>query len=183
MNNSDTLLYKDPYLLELLAINPRKAYGLIFNKYWVPLFRYAFGIVRNRNQAEDIVQELFIRLLEKETLENIHTDFKSYLYIAVKRDCLRYLKNKWKEVDYINLLDSVIVSTDSEATSHTTLVKELEVSLEKELTELPPRMREIFHLSRNEGLSSKQIALVLGLTDGTVRNQISRVLNILRLKL
>ncbi len=173
----------DLYLLEMLCIDPKKSYSLIFKKYWIKLVKYAFSIIQDQDQAYDVVQEVFIRLIENENFRSIHTDLKSYLHIAVKNDCLKYLKKKWTVTDLSTLLDSFLVSTHPEATSHALLVKELEQNLETELSELPPRMKQIFELSRHDGLTSKQIAYHLGINDGTVRNQISRALSILKLNL
>ncbi len=183
MRSKDFTEYSDLEMLSLLGTDFRRGYELIYKKYWSPLLKFAFGFVRDKEQANDIVQEVFIQLMEKEYLLGVRSNLSSYLYITIKRSCIVSLRNKLETVDIEELMDSFLSSTHPEHTSHSILVKELELGMEKELASLPPRVKEIFKLSRDNGLSSKQISLELGISDQSVRNQISRAIHHLKLKI
>ncbi len=181
MDLKEPQVYTDAQLLELLNEDIEKAFSIIFKKYWRLLYKFAFGFIKDQEKSKDIVQEVFLRIYKNKNFEDIETDLRGYLFVAVRRECLRNLDKRWSFTDYSTILDNISNATHPEAACQSILSKELENLISQELEELPPRMKEIFNLSRVEGLSSKQIAVQLGISRGTVRNQISRVLQILKL--
>lgn len=175
--------YTDEELIHLLNRDEAEALKGIYRKYWESLLDYSFSFIRDEAESKDIVQEVFVRLVVKDHLKGIQSNLKSYLYLSVKRDCIRYLRNKFSSVALNDSFHQFLSSTHNEHTAQPIMLKELEYSYEKELTKLSPRLRQVFELSRTQGLSSREISLQLGLSDQTVRNQLSQVIRILKRKL
>lgn len=175
--------YTDEELIHLLTLDEAEALKGIYRKYWDVLLDYAFSFIRDEAASKDIVQDVFVRMVVKNHLRGVQTNLRSYLYLSVKRDCIRLLRTKFSSVTLNDSFHQFVTSTHSEHTAHPTMLKELECSYEKELTKLSPRLREVFELSRIQGLSSREISLQLGLSDQTVRNQLSQVIRILKRKL
>lgn len=173
----------DEELIELLSLDEEEALKGIYRKYWEALSDYAFSLTGDEAQSKDIVQEVFLRVMVKDYLKGIQTSLKSYLFLTVKRDCVRFLRTQLPTETLDNSFDQFLVSTHTEHSAHPMMLKELEFHYEKELAGLPPRLKEVFELSRKQGFNSKEISLQLGLSDQTVKNQITHVLRILRGKL
>lgn len=175
--------YTDEELINLLTLDEAQAIKAIYQRYWDVLLNYAFGFTWDEAAAKDIVQDVFVRMVVKDHLKGIQSNLRSYLYLSVKRDCIRFLRTKFSSVTLNESFHQFLSSTHNEHAAHPIQLKELEISYEKELTNLSPRLRQVFELSRIEGLSSKEISLQLGVSDQTVRNQLSQVIRILKRKL
>lgn len=175
--------YTDEELINLLTLDEAQALKGIYNKYWEILLDHAFSITRDTAAAKDIVQDVFVRLVVKDHLKGIQSNLRSYLYLSVKRDCIRFLRNKFSSVTLNDSFHQFLTTTHSEHTAHPIMLKELECAYEGELTRLSPRLRQVFELSRIQGLSSREISLQLGLSDQTVRNQLSQVIRTLKRRL
>jgi RNA polymerase sigma-70 factor (ECF subfamily) len=173
----------DEELIALLKTDEQAAVKSIYEKYWQSLLQFAFNFVRDETDAKEIVQEAFVRMVVKEQLKGVESNLRAYLYAAVKYDCIRYLRNRFSSVELDESFQQFLTSTHKEHTAHPVFLKELEYRIEKELLDLSPRLKEIFELSRKEGLNSREISLQLGLSNQTVRNQLSQAIRILRRKL
>jgi RNA polymerase sigma-70 factor (ECF subfamily) len=173
----------DEELLILLNSDEAKGLESIYNRYWEPLLRYAFSFTRNEEEAKDILQDIFVRLVVKEHLKGVHSQLKAYLYKIVRSDCIRFLKNRISSIELNESFNDFLASTQADHSSQALLAKELTLQYENELINLPPRVKEVFVLSREHGLSSKQISSKLGVSDQTVRNQISHAIQVLKRKI
>ena len=143
----------------------------IFHQFYSPLCNYALKITGNTEIAEDLVQNLFLQLYEKKVLLNILNP-ERYLLRSIKFKCIDYLrsKNTKREIQLEELKDdaSERLSDISE--------EEIEPLLHYFAAKLPPKTREVFLLSRNSGLSYKEIAEELNISAKTVETQMSRAL-------
>jgi RNA polymerase sigma-70 factor (ECF subfamily) len=159
-----------------------QAFEHMFKAHYKMLHAYADTILRDTEMAEEIVQNLFMKLWQKRELLLTHTSVKAYLYKCVHNDCLNYLKHLKIQVKY---QEHALHTTDhySEAASHKIELTELESKLQQALNELPEQCRAIFQMSRFEELKYKEIAAELGISIKTVENQMGKALRILRLKL
>jgi RNA polymerase sigma factor (sigma-70 family) len=175
--------YTDEELIDLLTLDEAEALKVIYNKYWEILLDYAYSFTHDLAAAKDIVQDVFVRMVVKEHFKGIQTNLKSYLQLSIKRDCIRFLHSKFSAVTLDESFNEFRAATHKEHSAHPILLKELEFHYEKELAGLSPRLKQVFELSRIQGLSSREISLQLGLSDQTVRNQISHVIGILKRKL
>ena len=146
---------------------------LIFRHYYRPLCLYALHYLKYLNAAEDTVQDCFVRLLERAD----ETDnYRAWLYTAVRNRCIDQLRrSKGTEADILpEDLEGTI--SDEEAQERSVHEAELWAAIDA----LPPRCREIFLLSKRDGLSYSDISQRLGLSEKTVEHQISKALKRLR---
>lgn len=158
-------------------------FSLLFKMYYSPLCVYSVSILKNNLLAEEIVQEVFIRLWENRENINIETSFKAYLYRSVHNHCLNSLKSRliqkkhteliYKEINYHAELATL---NFNEGLLDNLVSVEMELFFEKAIDALPEQCKEIFRLSRFEQLTYPQIADKLQISVNTVKTQISRAL-------
>jgi len=172
----------DNELTAFLKSADRDAFSEIYDRYWAVLYLHARKLLRDKEEAQDIVQELFTNLWKKSSDIDFNVRLSSYLYRAVRNRIFNHLQHKKIVQDYQL---SLIEFANSESGSSDELVRENELALliEHEIQALPDKMREVFVLSRKQHLSYKEIGEELGISEHTVRNQVSNALGILRTKL
>lgn len=161
--------------------------SLYFSSY-ARLVRFSTLYLGSKDEAEDVVQELFLHLWEqREFLQEIsHPD--SYLFSAVKRRCLNVLRSNLSQLNHRRESLSSLSDNEIEFNLYCLqLVDQTELSIEEiedtvrhALEILPERCREIFVMSKIKGMKYKEIALELNLSESTVENQISIALKKLR---
>lgn len=149
----------------------------LFEQLYSPLCNYAFAIVKDHDEAEDIVQGVLVDFWNKGDHSAIDVEYERYLIRAVKFksiDVLRKLKVRQKhEAEIIHLHNH---PTEEEAEKNYEL-------LHMAISELPEKTREVFTLSKLDGKSYKEIADQLGISVKTVENQMGRAFRHLREKL
>jgi RNA polymerase sigma-70 factor, ECF subfamily len=158
------------------------AYELLFDKWYEPLCRYAYSILKDMDDAEDVVQKMFCKLWDQREMLNIKSSINSYLYRIVHNDCLNVVhqqtSHKEHNLSYISALDG---STDS--VNEHLATNELQAAIDKALGALPPQCKRVFEMSRIELLSYSEIAKQLDISTNTVENHISKALKLLRVDL
>lgn len=174
--------FSDNDLLSLFKEGNRSAFKLIYERYWQLLYVSACKILKDEDEAKDIVQEVFISLLHKRADLEINISLSSYLYTAVRYKVLDVISRRKVRQDHLESL-SQYISTGSLSTDRAMIEKEINAEIEKEIQNLPEKMKEVFELSRKEELSHKEIANILNISDKTVKKQISNALKLLKYKL
>jgi len=170
----------DIELLDQLRSGDRLAYAEIYHRYKFILHQHAWNKVRNKEEAQDILQEVFTNLwLKRETI-HVSSNLSGYLYSAVRNRVLDYFAHSEVKLKYIN---NVKPDLSEVATDHRVRENQLRAIIEKEIAELPPRMREVFEMSRKQHMTHKEIAEALGTSEETVKKQVSGALKVLRVKL
>ncbi len=160
-------------LLRIAGDGDTKAFRDLYHYYFPRLLRFSFLIVHTKEQAEEIVNDVFINLWRRrEQLYKIENP-DVYFYVAVKNKSLDYLsKNQLKEtVDIHQISESHLkFSMDPEKILITAELKE---KIEKAIDRLPARCKLIFKLIREDGLKYKEVAAVLNLSIKTVEAQMT----------
>jgi RNA polymerase sigma-70 factor (ECF subfamily) len=169
-------------LTHLLKTGDQAAFTEIYHRYKWVLFLHALKRIKDREQAKDIVQELFTTLWDKRNELDLKSHLSGYLYTSVRNRVIKLFAHQQVATGYITSLGTII-QEDNCVTDHKVRESNLAVLIEKEINELPEKMREVFVLSRKHHLNHKQIALELGIEETTVKRQISNALKILRVKL
>jgi len=174
--------YSDSELLEALKSDDRYAFAEIHQRYWEMMYRHALKMLGEEDDAKDVVQELFATLWIKGKNIVINTSLSGYLYISVRNRIINIIHQKNVRRDFQSSLASF-----AEENRNTTLEqiseKEILRVVEKEIQNLPKKMRNVFELSRNQNLSHKEIASQLDISDKTVKKQIGYAIKIIRLRL
>jgi len=174
--------FSDVELTELLKTDDSVAYTVIYNRYFHTLYLHAFQKLNNKQEAQDVVHELFAQLWNKRRELNISNNLIGYLYTGIRNKILDQFCRQQVKDKYINSLQGFLESNYN-ITDHRIREKQLTELINKGIADLPEKMREIFELSRKNALSHKQIATQLNLSEQTVKKQINNALRILRTKL
>lgn len=181
MGAVDLKLFPDDALLPYIKEGNVVAFTELFQRYKHRLFLHAYKMLQNEEEAQDVVQDLFATIWAKGSDFKVTENIDNYLYGAVKNKILDIISHRKVIAKHVSSFTAPIVQDES---AHDKFVeKELRAMIEAEISNLPPKMREVFELSRNDGLSHKQIAEKLNISDKTVKKQINNVLNILRTKI
>lgn len=168
-------------LLALLRAGKHAAYVVIYKRYWAILFRHALKMLKDDEEAKDVVQDVFTVLWTKGADLNVNVNLSSFLYSAIRNRVLDLIAKNKVRGNYLAQLDRFI-DNGSFSTDDLIREKELAANIEAEIAHLPTKMREVFELSRKANFSYKQIAQELGISDNTVKKQINNALKILKLK-
>jgi len=166
----------------LLAQRDEAAFEQVFKTHFKRLHAYAFTILRDEIQAEEMVQQVFFKLWERNENLSLTGSVSSYLYRAVHNESLNYIKHqKVRSNHQLNVAYSM--KNEVEHPTKKIIVKELEKKIHSALNELPEQCRTIFQMSRFDELKYREIADKLGISIKTVESQMSKALRLLRVKL
>jgi RNA polymerase sigma-70 factor (family 1) len=164
--------YNDQELFDLLQSGDEVAYVTIYDRYVFTLLNHAYNKIRNREEARDTVQEVFTRLWDRRQQIQITTNLPGFLYTSVHHIIIdQYVHSKVKDKYFASILS--FAAHSHEATDHRARENQLAAIIEKEIAGLPPKMRDIFELSRKHHLSHKEIAERLNIAEQTVSKQVS----------
>ena len=156
-----------------------RAFKMLYDLYWDHLLVSAYNIVKKRDVAEDILQEIFINLWTKRGSIEIKTSLKGYLYSCVLYKTYDYFrKNKgiFTEGFVDNFNKRLQTSNPESKMIHKELIEHLNTAIEN----LPERNREVFKLKREKQLSNKEIAQLLDISIKTVEAHMTKSLRILK---
>ena len=158
------------------------AFRKIYDGFSEPLYRFAYSYLKDSFEAEEIVQDVFLKVWEKRDEIDEQKSFKSYLYRITINKIFNELKHrvvKQKYEQHLLNFDQLTHETPESSIQFQELNKKLELLL----TKLPEQQRAIFIMSRWKGLSNAEIAEKLNLSIRTVENQIYRAAKFVKLHL
>lgn len=148
-----------------------REFEISFRKLYMPLGMYAMRIVGDADDAEDLVENTFIKawqdIQDGKELDN----FKSYMYLLVRNECIDFLRKKKTMADVSEIPDVEEETIDT---------SERDARIWKAMDELPEKCREIFLMSKRDGLSNEEIAEELDISVKTVKNQMTKAYSRLR---
>jgi RNA polymerase sigma-70 factor (ECF subfamily) len=179
---------QDQAITSLLAKRDESAFEQVFKTHFKNLHAYAMTLLRDEDEAEEMVQQVFFKLWDR--AENLHFSgsVAAYLYRAVHNESLNYLKHqKVRSEHQLHVVHSMKNRTEHSAgpqdSAGKMMSKELERKFQAALNELPEQCRTIFQLSRFEEMKYREIADKLDISVKTVENQMGKALKQLRIKL
>lgn len=157
----------------------------MFLTYFRPLSAYSFQIVRDTYVAEDIVQEVFYSIWKEWNRIDLSKSVQALLYAHTKNRSIDYLRKSStiKETSVTEMLDEstltgfVLRMYEQEDNLH---FKNLQTAINVSVDNLPPQCKNIFNLSREQGLKNKEVAEKLGITVKAVEHQITKALSNIR---
>ena len=148
----------------------------LFRYNYRPLCLYALHYLQDADLAEDMVQESYTALWEKLQAGTHVLNRKSYLYMMVRNRCLDHLRKKGIPTESLKPYDTYGIIDDDDAQERS----QTEARLWTAIDSLPEKCRQVFILSKRDGLKYEEIAEELGLSVNTVRNQISKALKLIK---
>ena len=159
----------------------------IYLNYFPRLLRFALEYVSNKEDAENIIQDVFAILWERRDVLKVHVSLASYLFILIKNRCIDYLRmKKHAEIGLEQMqahftYEQQMKLYSLEALDHLLVSNsDLEHLITCAIDSLPPKCREIFILNKIDGKKYKEIAEYLDISVNTVENQMSIALKKLR---
>lgn len=158
------------------------AFQRLFRFYYPGLVIYSKQFTTDRMEAEEIVQDLFVRLWQKHQQLTPSDSLKGYLFSSVKNGSLNFLKHKKIEEKYIRKITD-LSSSHLAYDPDLYVVSELQEKIRNAIDLLPEKCREIFMMSRMAGMKNEEIASELNLSKRTIETQISKALKTMRVEL
>ena len=169
-------------LVERLSKGDVNAFDQVYKKYAPKLYAFSYKYLKSKEESEELVQSVFLKVWEHQQKLKKGTSFKSFLFtIAYNEIC-----NQFRQRSYLRKFVEASLASSSEASDEPEGLIDASFLMEQVnriLLKLPEKQRIIFHKSRQEGKSTKDIALELGLSVGTVDNYISESLKFIRVQL
>lgn len=173
--------YTNAELLSLLKKDDYPAYTEIYRRYSALLFIHAYKVLKHREEARDVVHDVFTILWVKRADLEVKICLAAYLYSAIRNRALRVISHKQIESVYFDSFRQS-ASTRGTVTDHLIRERELAMLIEKEIDALPAKMGYVFKLSRKLHLSHREIAEKLNLSESTVKKHVNNALKVLRVK-
>lgn len=172
----------DLELTKRLRSGDDAAFREIYHRYDKPLYLYAYHKLGRKEEARDVIHDVFAWLLDHRETIDLKTTLSGYLYQSVLHKVFNIFKHQKVLEKYAS---EEYTYTDIESTETDYLIREKDIMamVEKEIAMMPPRMREIYTLRSKNYMTNKQIAEQLGIAEATVATQIKRAMKHLRLKL
>ncbi len=161
---------------EIFQLNDQ-SFEMVFRTFYSEMVGFAMRYVIDQDVGEEIVQETFANIWAKIDETEVRTNVRSYLFGAVRHACLNYLKHEKVVLRHAEHTKHVVESTFSFDFAE---LSELESQIHQAFEKLPPKCREVFELSRFEGLKYQEIAERLDLSVKTVERHMGKALSIFR---
>jgi len=169
-------------LLALVAQGDEKAFGILFHHYRPKIYSYAFHLFRNINSADELVQEVFLKVwLHRNKLPHV-LKFEAWVFIIARNQVFDTLKFLAKEASARKQM-AQLLDPEANVVEDQVLTKENEMRLQHALDHLSPQQKLIFTLSRNEGMKHEEIASQLNISRNTVKTHLVHALKTLRVLL
>jgi RNA polymerase sigma-70 factor (family 1) len=168
----------DYQLMESLRNGDLEAFDLVYKKYGDRLFGFALSYLKSKEETEELVQDVFLKIWENRKNLKKESSLKSYLFTIAYHNMCRLFRNRKIHEKYREKIDVTRVRSinPEEQYEYQTALEQVDQLIDK----LPENQRAIFRKSRMEGKSTKEIAVEMNLSPGTVDNQISLALKYLR---
>lgn len=166
-------------LVHRLKNDDRIAFEKLFQMYAERIYYFTIKYIKNKEEAEEITQEVFVRLWNRRFDLKTDLSFSSYLFMIAKNAVIDLLRKRQKELNYNDEISSDL-NLKSGNTVDSVEYKELSKLVSKSINDLPEKRKQIFLLSRDEGLTYKQISEKLDISIKTVESHMRLALQQLK---
>lgn len=176
------LAFNDHELISLLKKGDETAFTEIYNRYWRIIYNHVYKMLLDEEESKDVIQDLFSSLWIKS--KNLPEDLNlpGYLYVSARNKVLNLIRNNKFQNTYLTSLSKYIDEACT-LTLDQLNERDLAAAIEREIQSLPPRMKQVFELSRKENLSYKEISERLGISDETVKKHIHKSIKMIKVNL
>lgn len=171
----------DEELVVMVTENSNEAFRILYNRYWNRMLIKAYSVLQSYDLAEEVVQDAFINLWRRRHSLQLKYSFHTYIASVVKYEVMARLAQRKKQPVYLD--DITVAPTQDHSTQQWLDFDELKGQIEMTIHTLPDKCQLVFRLSREQGLSTKQISDTLDISHKTVEAHISKALKTLRISL
>lgn len=176
----DLTKFSDENLLKACIDGDESSFEELYNRYWYKLYAEAFRRLKKAEIAEEIVQDLFTSIWLNRQKITIHRSVGGYLFTSVRYLVLSYLQKELVRNNYKSYVKGSFKDFD-DSTEMIISFNELQEQIESHVRLLPEKCRYIYELSRKEFKTNKEIADLLGISEKTVENQLTKALGRLKI--
>lgn len=173
------LYISDEQLIPAVRSDDHYAFDELFRKYGPSLLSFVVSVLKDEYEAEEVVQDVFFKIWEKRRDLDPSLSFKSYLFTIALNTTKNFYRKKLQEEKYkqdVALELNIDRTSDLDVIEYRNLLDYVDKIIEK----LPPSRREIFILSKKDGLKNPEIAKLLNISEQTVKNQLVSAMKFLR---
>ena len=169
---------EDSRLIELLREGDPLSFEILFQKYYVRFYNFVFNLTKNSQAAEDIIQNVFMKIWINRANLRPDQSIHNYIYVLSKREMLNHIRDRKAYVQVERLV--MAEQPSEEVTDQSMSLKELDGRIRRFIADMPEQRRKVFLLSRYRGLTNKEIAEMMGLSVRTVDRHINLALTSLK---
>jgi len=166
-------------IIRRLKRDDKSAMDELFQYYYPRLYHFSRSILKIENEIDDILQDVFVKIwLNRHKISNAET-FNSYIFTITKNEVLNFLRSKMRDQ---NFKDELLLRSVAEEYQSQNLVEfnEIKAGIDKIVAGLPEKRQQVFILSRTEGLSNKEIAQQMNISEKTVEDHITHAIKHLK---
>ena len=168
----------DSRLIELHREGDPLSFEILFQKYYVRFYNFVFNLTKNSQAAEDIIQNVFMKIWINRASLRPDQSIHNYIYVLSKREMLNHIRDRKAYVQVERLV--MTEQPSEEVTDQSMALKELDERIRRFIADMPEQRRKVFLLSRYRGLTNKEIAEMMGLSVRTVDRHINLALTSLK---
>jgi RNA polymerase sigma-70 factor (ECF subfamily) len=169
-------------VVELLKQSDQNAFNTLFRFYSAKLYHFSYNYLKSTEEAEEIVQNTFIKIWEKREAIDVSDSFSGFIFTVAHHLILNRIRKIRNENHCKAVLARNVIHIQNE-TEEKILYDELEKFQQEALIELPPRRKIIYQMIREEGMTYKQVAEQLNISVKTVESQMTEAIKHFRTKL
>lgn len=170
----------DTELAVLLIHDDEAAFSELYVRYKDKLYYFCLHLLKSKEEANDIVQEIFIRIWESRSFINPDLSFSSFLYTMARNRIMNYFRDLDIDIKVKEIIASQKITTE-ETTESQIIDTEYQEILLAAIEQLPTQRQRIFNMSRIENMSHKEIATELNISVNTVQEHISEALKFIKI--
>uniref|UniRef100_UPI003217296D RNA polymerase sigma factor n=1 Tax=uncultured Draconibacterium sp. TaxID=1573823 RepID=UPI003217296D len=167
-------------IIARLKNNEIKAFDDIYHKYCNRLYGFVLKLIKQESDAEEIVQEVFVRIWASRHKINEKDSFESFLFTIAYNNTISILRKRVNEKKYLNYLQNLQIGINSDTVIDDLHYRDLYKRYRDTIDQLTHRQKEIYLLSREDGLTYKEIAEKLNISINTVEIHISKAINFIK---
>ena len=178
----DIILYNDEELMQEIKADNMFAFDILYKKYSKKLYKFGYSILKSQEDAENLIQDVYLNTWENRHKVEKDYSVKSYLFSTAYNSAISIIRRKARESQFIEYLKSLQI-TNEEPVNVALEYNELTNKLNEIIKLLPQRQKEVYLLHRVDGLKYSEIAERLNISVNTIENHMSRALKTIREKL
>jgi RNA polymerase sigma-70 factor (family 1) len=170
--------FKNAKLLDAVKAGDSAAFKEVYHQYRKKIYGYAYHFSRNGEEAEELTQDVFVRLWENRSKIDPQKNFDAFLYTLIRNNFLSTLRKKAREKAYSN--ENLKYEQSFNTIEDELNAKETKQIVYKAIESLSPQVKKIYLLSRNDHRTHEEISQLMGISKNTVNNHLKKSLGILR---
>ncbi|TPG44447.1 RNA polymerase sigma factor [Flavobacterium pectinovorum] len=171
--------HSDKLLVSELKNGNEKAFRSLFDLYYQDIYGYSISLLKSKEAAEENVQDVFMKVWQNRENLNPEQSFKSYIFTIARNQAFNSLN---KAANDLALKEAVFYESQKshEYGDYSIREEDCKKLRKQAMKQLPPKRKQIFKMSRKKGMSYEEISQELGISINTVRNQMSKALESMR---